>query len=235
MKTKSKTNQILLIDKPKGITSFDVIRKLRKKLGIRKMGHAGTLDPLATGLLIIGIEEGTKKLKDLIGLDKEYEVEILLGTKTDTGDISGRIIEQKKVTSVNKSSIEKVLSSMVGKLKLPVPVYSAIKQGGEPLYKKARRGEKVDVPIKEMQIYNIVLHGDKPHGDGHILEITMNVSSGTYVRSIAEEIGKRLAPTQMYIGVSSQSEQGLGVPATVKELRRTKVGEYVVEKAESIK
>jgi len=217
MKTRPKINKIFLINKPKGITSFDVIRKLRKKLGIRKIGHAGTLDPLATGLLIIGVEEGTKKLKDLIGFSKQYEVEILLGLKTDTGDIEGRIIDQKKIVSIDQGDIVGVLGKMVGKLKLPVPVYSAIKRGGEPLYKKARRGEKVDVPIKDMEIYNIVLRGHRPHGDGYILEVTIDVSSGTYVRSVAEEIGKRL-----------------NVPATVKELRRTKVGEYSIENAESI-
>jgi len=217
IKLKPKTKTVLLVDKPKGITSFDVIRKLRKKLDIRKMGHAGTLDPLATGLLIIGIGEGTKKLKDLIGLPKQYEVEILLGMKTDTGDIDGQVLEQKEIHTIYRMKVEEVLNKMTGKLKLPVPAYSAIKQGGEPLYKKARRGEKVDVPIKDMEIYNIVLHGYRSHGNGYILEVTMDVSSGTYVRSIAEEIGRRL-----------------GVPATVKELRRTKVGEYSIENAESI-
>src|SRR3989344_4160470 len=95
------TDRIILIDKPRGLSSFDVIRVLRKKLGIHKMGHAGTLDPLASGLLLIGIEEGTKKLKDLIGLPKTYEVEILLGKKTETGDREGKVIEEAEVLGVD--------------------------------------------------------------------------------------------------------------------------------------
>ncbi len=216
---------IILIDKPKGITSFDVIRRLRRKLGVRKMGHAGTLDPLASGLMIIGIEKGTKKLKNLIGLDKEYIAEVLLGIRTDTGDMEGKIIEEKKVipVDVSRSGIEAVLNGMLGTLELPVPIYSAIKRGGESLYKKARRGEKVEPPNKKMEIKSIELLNlhtgcsNTEFEDKIILQIKLEVSSGTYIRSIAEEIGNCL-----------------GVPATIKELRRTKVGEFGVENAEKI-
>src|SRR3989344_3968101 len=119
---------ILLVDKPQGITSFDCIRILRRKLGVRKMGHAGTLDPMATGLMIIGVGEGTKKLQDFLKLDKTYEAEILLGVSTDTGDITGKIL--KKVGMMNyelrEEGIKEILRGMVGKLQLPVPAYSAI-------------------------------------------------------------------------------------------------------------
>lgn len=210
-------NNILLVDKPKGITSFDVIRRLRKKLGIRKMGHAGTLDPLATGLLIIGVAEGTKKLKDLIGLPKTYETEILVGRRTTTGDMEGEVVESKKVESLKIEEVAKVLEEMVGVLKLPVPVYSAIKKEGKPLYKYARQGKEVDVPIKEMKIYGMELLG-VVCGDGEcVVSVRMDVGSGTYVRSVAEEVGKRL-----------------GFPATVKELRRTKVGEFDVKDAQEV-
>ncbi|VAW14840.1 tRNA pseudouridine(55) synthase [hydrothermal vent metagenome] len=210
-------NDILLVDKPKGITSFDVIRRLRKKLGIRKMGHAGTLDPLATGLLIIGVADGTKKLKDLIGLPKTYETEILVGRRTKTGDMEGEVVESKKVESLKIEEVAKVLEEMVGVLKLPVPVYSAIKKEGKPLYKYARQGKEVDVPIKEMKIYGMELLG-VVCGDGEcVVSVRMDVGSGTYVRSVAEEVGKRL-----------------GFPATVKELRRTKVGEFDVKDAQEV-
>ncbi len=210
-------NSLLLIDKPKGITSFDVIRRLRKKLGIRKMGHAGTLDPLATGLLLIGIESGTKKLKDLIGLPKVYEAEILLGKRTTTGDLEGEVVESKKVEDLNEEDVAKVLEEMIGDLQLPVPIYSAIKKKGKPLYKYARKGEDVEIPIKTMKIYTMELSDMFPVDDTYVLSVRMEVGSGAYVRSIAEEIGNRL-----------------GLPATVKELRRTKVGKFDIKDAEKI-
>lgn len=217
---------LILIDKAKGVTSFDVIRKLRRKLGIRKMGHAGTLDPLASGLLLIGVGEGTKELKNLIGLDKEYEAEVLLGIATTTADMEGEIIdmvENGKLKKISKEETERVLDSLVGIVDLPVPVYSAIKRGGESLYKKARRGEKVDPPIKKMEIKNIKLlsfgfgTANTEFEDKIVLKIRLKVSSGTYIRSIAEEIGRRL-----------------GVPAVIKELRRTKVGDFDVKNAEKL-
>ena len=114
---------ILLIDKPKGITSFDCIRILRRKLGVRKMGHAGTLDPMATGLMIISVGEGTKRLQELLKLPKVYEAEILFGIKTDTGDITGKILEESKVSGQmsDVTKLSEVLTGMVGKLELPVP------------------------------------------------------------------------------------------------------------------
>ncbi len=209
-----KDGEILLIDKPKGITSFDVIRILRKKIGVRKMGHAGTLDPLASGLMLVGIGSGTKKLKDLIGLTKEYEADILLGRKTTTGDMEGDTIEQKQVSKIEDLEIEKVLKAMIGNLELPVPAYSAIKRGGEALYKKARRGEEVDVPMKTMGVIKAEFLGGLQEEDYYIIKVIFKVTSGTYVRSLAEDAGNRL-----------------GVPATIKELRRTKVGEYDIKDA----
>lgn len=213
----SQQGNILLVDKPKGITSFDVIRALRKKLGMVKMGHAGTLDPLATGLMLVGVGEGTKELGGLLGLPKTYEAEVLLGVKTETGDLEGAVMEETAVSEINEGEVKKVLAGMVGTLLLPVPKYSAVKRGGEPLYKKARRGEHVEVPIKEMAVYSLKLLTHAPFDNKYVLGIELEVGSGVYVRSIAEEIGRRL-----------------GVPATIKELRRTKIGKYCVEDAEKI-
>jgi tRNA pseudouridine55 synthase len=213
---------ILLINKPKGITSFDVIRVLRKRLNIKKMGHAGTLDPLASGLMIVGIGNGTKKLKDFIGLPKTYEADILFGIKTDTGDITGKILEEADVDTsiyqnIDKEKIKDVLSEMVGVLKLPIPAYSAIKRGGESLYKKARRGEKFVLSISEMEIISVNFIEFKKTDNQLILKTEFSVSSGTYIRSIAEEIGKRL-----------------GAIATLKELKRTKIGKYDIKDATTI-
>ncbi|MDP3726068.1 MAG: tRNA pseudouridine(55) synthase TruB [bacterium] len=217
--------EILLIDKPKGITSFDVIRELKKRYGDLKIGHAqnlkighaGTLDPLATGLLIIGVGDGTKKMGDFLKLSKVYEVHILLGIKTDTGDLDGKIIEEKIVSFIDGKEVERIFKNLVGDIVLAVPVYSAVKQKGVPLYKRARRGEIVVPPEKKMHIERMELLGIVKEGGRIILFAEMEVGSGTYVRSIVEEIGKRL-----------------GVPATVKELRRTKIGDFDVRDAQKL-
>jgi len=214
---------ILLLDKPQGITSFDCIRILRRKLGIRKMGHAGTLDPMATGLMIIGVGEGTKKLHEFLKLDKTYEAEILLGIRTDTGDITGKALESQniEITKYQNNEIAQALRSMVGKLLLPVPAYSAIKRGGEALYKKARRGETVDAPVKTMEVRSAEFLGmsSLANTDGRqcLLKVRFDVTSGTYIRSLAEELGRRL-----------------GVPATLAALRRTRIGIFKVEDAQQL-
>jgi len=207
---------LLLVDKPKGISSYDVIRILQRELGKKKMGHAGTLDPLASGLMIIGIESGTKKLSELIGLNKTYVVEILLGTKTSTGDLDGGVIESKEVGEISEDTLRDTTQKIVGVLRLPVPAFSAVKQGGVPLYKKARAGKKIIIPIRDMEVLAVRFleynHKEK------IVKLEMDVASGVYVRSVAEKFGELL-----------------DLPATVYELRRTKVGEFSVEDARQLR
>ncbi len=217
--------QILLIDKPKGITSFDVIRRLRKELGIRKMGHGGTLDPLATGLMIIGVAEGTKKLSEYIKLNKEYIAEIRVGEKRSTGDLEGEILEEKVVASLDEGEVKRILATMEGTLALPVSAYSAIKKDGVPLYKRARKAEKTGIPIGEdelpirtMQVFEAELKGVVCAENRCVVTVRFFVSSGTYIRSLAEELGKRL-----------------GYPATLQNLRRTKIGEFDITDAQSLK
>lgn len=209
--------QIILIDKPKGITSFDCIRRLSRKPGVKKMGHAGTLDPLASGLMIIAVGDKTKELSNYIKLPKEYVAEILIGQRRTTGDMEGEVVEEKEVKDIEKKDIEKVLSEMVGELELPVPAYSAIKEKGQRLYKKARKGEVVIPPKKKMRIIKAELQDIKKEGKHFVLKVVFEVGSGTYIRSLAEEVGRRL-----------------GYPATIKELRRTKIGDFKVEDAERI-
>ena len=217
--TNSNTPEIILIDKPKGITSFDVIRRLRKELNIRKMGHGGTLDPLATGIMIIGIESGTKKLSEYIKLPKEYVAEIRIGEKRSTGDLEGEILEEKEVMELDPIKVAKVIESMHGTLALPVSAYSAIKKDGVPLYKRARKAEKTgevieDLPIRTMQVFSATLENTICADNRCVLTVRFFVSSGTYIRSLGEEIGKRL-----------------GYPATLQNLRRTQIGDFKIEDA----
>lgn len=213
---------LLLIDKPAGITSFDVIRRLRRQLNIKKMGHAGTLDPAATGLLLIGVGPGTKQLNDFIKLDKEYIAEILVGTKTDSGDMDGRILKEVAVLPIEESIIEKTVASMVGTYTLPVSAFSAIKKDGVPYYKRAHKAAKegkevTDTPMREMTIYESDYLGSVVDGDKLVITVRFLVESGTYIRSLGEEIGKKL-----------------GYPATLQNLRRTKIGIFDVMHAKQI-
>lgn len=209
------TPELLLIDKPVGITSFDVIRRLRKTLGIRKMGHAGTLDPLASGLMLIGVEKGTKKLAELIKLDKEYEALIVLGEERTTGDMEGEVVAEAQAVGVSEARVREVLAGMVGTLSVAVPAYSAIKKDGKPLYARARKGQEVKRPVRDMRVIKAEFLGMEEQGDRTHVRVRFFVGSGTYIRSLAEELGRRL-----------------GYPATLGGLRRTQVGEFRVENAQ---
>jgi len=204
---------IILVDKPKGVTSFDVIRILRRELGIWKMGHAGTLDPLATGLLIIGVNAGTKKLSALIGLPKTYEAEIRLGTATDSGDADGTIVQELPVPELSDDQVRVAIEGMRGELTLPVSLFSAIKRDGVPLYRYAYRGEKVEVPMRSMTVRDASFLSY----ENGVIRAVFDVSSGTYVRSLAEELGKRL-----------------GTCASIVNLRRLTIGEYSVRDARAV-
>ena len=214
---------ILLIDKPKGITSFDVIRRLRAQTGIRKYGHAGTLDPLASGLMIIGKEKGTKKLERFLKLDKEYIADIRLGERRSTGDLEGEILEEREVEGFSRAVVEAAVASLEGEQLLSVSAYSAIKKEGVPLYKKARAAARngevyTEVPLRKMFVYKAALLGVEntliEHKKRVVLKVRFHVGSGTYIRSLAEELGRLLS-----------------CPATLQDLRRTKIGSFAVEDA----
>lgn len=209
--------EILLIDKPKGITSFDVIRALRKRLNIKKMGHAGTLDPNATGLMIIGIAGGTKKLDEYLKLSKTYEADILLGVRTDTGDIDGSILEERDGSGASDESIREAVRSIEGVRTFRVPMYSAIKIKGKPLYAYAREGKKDMAPEKEMRVERAEVQRIAREKKQTIVSVVFDVGSGTYIRTLAEEIGRYL-----------------GLPTTLKDLRRTRIGNFSIENAKSI-
>ena len=204
---------LILVDKPQGITSFGVIRLLRRELGVRKMGHAGTLDPLATGLLIIGVGTGTKKLAGLIGLPKTYEAEIRLGVATDSGDADGTVTQELPVPDLSVDRVREVVEGMKGELMLPVSIFSAIKRDGVPLYAYAHRGEKVEAPMRTM----VVRDARFLSYENALVRAVFDVSSGTYIRSLAEELGRRL-----------------GTCASIQNLRRLTVGDYSVSDARTV-
>ena len=218
---------IILIDKPSGMTSFDVIRTLRKKTGIRKFGHAGTLDPLATGLMILGVQEGTKQLTNFIKLDKEYIAEIRLGESHTTDDLEGEITEEVEVaTTFTDDTINKIVTTLIGTVTLPVSAYSAIKKDGVPLYKKARKAAEqgtvfTDVPMRDMVVYEAELLSHAPLViDGkkrYVVTVRFAVASGVYIRSLGREFGKRMR-----------------YPATLQSLRRTKVGDFDIKDAKTL-
>jgi tRNA pseudouridine55 synthase len=219
--------EILLVDKPIGITSFDVIRDLRKRTGIQKFGHAGTLDPLASGLMILGVEKGTKRLTEFIKLDKEYVTEVRIGESRTTDDLEGPIVTECEVEEIfEDEKISSMVASLVGTHLLPVSAYSAIKKNGKPMYKRAReaeaKGEVVtDVPMREMVVLEAeLLRHEAKNIDGkkrYVVTIRFHVESGVYIRSLAKELGKRL-----------------GYPATMQMLRRTKIGNFKVEDAKKL-
>jgi tRNA pseudouridine55 synthase len=209
--------EVLLVDKQKGISSFDVIRNLRGHIGKVKMGHAGTLDPLATGLMLIGLGKGTKQLHHLLGLDKTYIADVMLGLQTDTGDLEGKTLEEKVAIDLDEKDVQTVIESLTGIQNLSVPIYSAIKKDGKPLYWYARNNIPVDVPVKTMKINQATMLDFYKRDTKVIVRVMFDVGSGTYIRSLAEEIGRKL-----------------DVPATLADLRRTKIGEYLIEDAVTV-
>ncbi|MEZ6209421.1 MAG: tRNA pseudouridine(55) synthase TruB [Candidatus Paceibacterota bacterium] len=202
---------ILLIYKPTGVSSFGFINRFAKDNNIKKIGHAGTLDPFAEGLMIVGINEGTKKISEYVGLDKEYEVEMLIGKSTTTEDPEGDIVEEKKVLLDTKleENIRKVFDSLEGTHILSVPQFSAKKIKGKPMYWYARKGEKLPEVKREMNILKSDLLEINQEDRLVRIKYKVKVSSGTYVRSITIFVG-----------------ENLGFPAHTDKLIRTKIGEY---------
>lgn len=203
-------NGIININKPQGITSFDVIRKLRKILSIKKIGHTGTLDPLATGVLIICVGKATKLAQDIEKKEKEYIAEFSLGFKTDTYDIQGQILEKIDKFSITKKNLEEVLKNYTGDIEQIPPMFSAIKIGGKKLYELAREGKIVEREARNISIFSLKLLSF----DGKKAKIKCLVSKGTYIRSLIHDIG-----------------EDLKTHATMTSLIRTKVGEESIEKS----
>ena len=204
-------NGIILVNKPKNCTSHEVVYKVRKIVK-EKVGHTGTLDPLAEGVLPLLIGKGTLCSKYLIEHDKEYEVVLKLGISTQTMDGEGEVLEEREIGEevLDKKHIEKILESFVGKQKQTPPMYSAIKVKGKKLYEYARKGEKVEIPKREIEIYNIKLVGI--NREKKEIEFKVSCSKGTYIRSLCTDIAKKL-----------------GTIGYMSELKRLKVGNFKIE------
>ena len=204
---------IIVINKEKGCTFHDIVYKIRKMFNT-KVGHTGTLDPNATGVLPILLGKGTKISKYLIEHDKEYEVVLQLGVKTTTADEEGEIIEEKEVLkeSLEQLEIERILKSFIGKIKQMPPKYSAIKVNGRKLYEYARKGQEVEIKPREVEIYNIEITNIQK--EKKQIEFKVSCSKGTYIRTLCEDIAEKMRTV-----------------GYMKELKRTKVGDFNIEQA----
>ena len=209
-------NGILIINKEKGCTSHDIVYKV-KKIFNEKVGHTGTLDPLAEGVLPILIGKGTLCSKYLINHDKKYVVNLALGQKTETADLEGKIIEEKNIPdkSLTQSKIEKVLKSFIGKQQQMPPIYSAIKVNGKKLYEYARKGQNVEIKPREIEIYDIKLMNI----DAQKKQIQFEVfcGKGTYIRSLCEDIAEKLETV-----------------GYMENLKRIQVGDFKIEESSKI-
>lgn len=200
-------NGFILVNKKKDMTSRDVVNILTKILKTKKIGHTGTLDPFAEGILLVGVNKGLKVVKLLNYKDKEYIAKVKLGIKTDTLDITGNILEEKK-EELNKEELALVLKSFIGEYSYEVPIYSAIKVNGKKLYEYARNNQKVELPIKNSYIYDIKLIDFKDNS----FTFSVKVSNGTYIRALVRDISKKLNKLM-----------------TLEELTRTKVDNLLIE------
>ena len=200
-------NGFILVNKKKNMTSRDVVNSLIKILNTKKIGHTGTLDPFAEGILLVAVNKGLKVVKLLNYKDKEYIAKVKLGIKTDTLDITGNILEEKK-EKLNKEELAPVLKSFIGKYSYEVPIYSAIKVNGKKLYEYARNNQKVELPIKNSYIYDIKLIDFKDNS----FTFSVKVSNGTYIRALVRDISKKLNKLM-----------------TLEELTRTKVDNLLIE------
>src|SRR3989338_8905526 len=207
----------LLIDKPPGPTSHDVIDELRRRTGIRKIGHAGTLDPFASGLLLVAVgREATREISRFVGLDKTYKATFILGAHSTTLDPEGEI-KAVPLPMDTRSRLENALRTLTGKLQQTPPMYSAVKIGGKKLYELAREGKEVERKPRDVEVYSLALTSplkSLDHGTPLSFEVCIHCSSGTYIRALARDLGEML-----------------GTAGYVHALQRTQIGPFHVRNA----
>ena len=208
---------IVVVDKPSGYTSRDVVNILTKKFNTRKVGHTGTLDPLATGVLVICMGKALKICELITDYKKEYIADVIIGYETDMLDITGTKTKES-IVDITKEQVINVLNSFLGESKQEVPMYSAIKINGKKLYEYARSGQEVQVPVRDINVYELKLLSEVVKVDNYYeFKIRCVVSKGTYVRALIRDIGYRL-----------------GSYGTMKSLRRTVQGRFNIEMANTI-
>lgn len=208
---------IVLINKEKNCTSRDVVNQVSKILKTKKIGHTGTLDPIATGVLVLCIGKATKLVEVITSYDKEYEAEVILGIKTDTKDITGKILKKEKAI-ISKENIEECLKKMIGTYNQTVPIYSAVKINGKKLYEYARNNEEIELPKRKVTIKELKLISDITYEKEKTkFKIKCHVSKGTYIRSLIEDIATNL-----------------NTIGTMENLKRTKQGNFQIANANTI-
>ena len=210
-------NGIVLINKEKNCTSRDGVNQVSKILKTKKIGHTGTLDPIATGVLVLCIGKATKLVEVITSYDKEYEAEVILGIKTDTKDITGKILKEEKAI-ISKENIEECLKKMIGTYNQTVPIYSAVKINGKKLYEYARKNEEIELPKRKVTIKELKLISDITYEKEKTkFKIKCHVSKGTYIRSLIEDIATNL-----------------NTIGTMENLKRTKQGNFQIANANTI-
>jgi tRNA pseudouridine55 synthase len=208
---------IVILDKPSGWTSHDVVSKVRRLARTRRVGHAGTLDPMATGVLVLGIERATRLLGHLSLSEKAYEATIRLGRRTHTDDADGRVLGEAPTSHLTRDDIEAAMLPLTGEIEQVPSAVSAVKVGGERAYHKARKGQEVDLQPRRIVVSEFTLHELRRHGNLIDADVTVVCSSGTYVRALARDLGGLLR-----------------VGGHLSALRRTRVGVYGIEQARTI-
>jgi len=205
---------LVLVDKPAGLTSHDVVAQVRRLAGTRKVGHAGTLDPMATGMLVLGVNRATRLLGHLLLTDKVYDATVRLGSSTTTDDAEGEVVTSASTAGVTEELVLTALSDLVGLVDQVPSAVSAIKIDGRRAYERVRAGETVEIPARQVRIDSIEVHETRLGADTVDLEVTVRCSSGTYIRAIARDLGEKL-----------------GVGGHLTALRRTGVGPFGIDLA----
>lgn len=205
-------NGILLVDKPKGLTSRDVVNVVSKQFHTKKVGHTGTLDPLATGMLVLCIGNYTKFVSKLTNHDKEYVAVIRFGLETDTLDITGKVLKETTILP-NRDTLNRILEKFIGPQKQEVPIYSAKKINGKKLYEYARNGEEVPLPVQDIEVYSIELLDFQEN----YAKVRFHVSKGTYIRSLIRDIS-----------------HACGTLGVMEELRRTRLEDFSIQDASTL-
>jgi tRNA pseudouridine55 synthase len=208
---------LLIVDKPAGWTSHDVVAKVRKLVGTKRVGHAGTLDPMATGVLVVGVEKATRLLGYLALTEKEYTATIRLGQTTNTDDADGEIIDRVPVRNIGEAELLPAIAALTGQISQVPPGVSAIKVGGSRAYKLARAGAAPELAARTVTVREFVVADIRPAGDVLDVDVRVTCSSGTYIRALARDLGA-----------------GLGVGGHLTALRRTRVGPYGASQARTL-
>jgi tRNA pseudouridine55 synthase len=208
---------LVVVDKPAGITSHDVVSRVRRLAGTRKVGHAGTLDPMATGVLVLGVERATRLLGHLMLTEKVYDATVRLGVTTTTDDAEGEVLSTASASGLSEDAVRARFAEFVGDLLQAPTAVSAIKVDGKRAYARVRDGERVELEPRPVTVHELVVHEVRHTGDVVDADISLRCSSGTYVRAIARDAGARL-----------------GVGGHLTALRRTAVGPYTIDDARTL-